>query len=126
MKIEISIGELVDKATILAIKIQKIKDKKKLKNIRKEYDLLCGSMKETGITLHSEEFNSLKGVNLKLWDIEDKIRSKEAKKEFDSEFIELARNVYFNNDYRAKLKKDINIKFGSEIIEEKEYQVYSG
>lgn len=124
MKIDISIGELVDKVTILAIKLKKIKDTEKLQNIQKEYDLLVGSMDKTGIGIDSEEFKSLEKVNLKLWDIEDQIRIKEAKKEFDAEFIELARSVYFNNDHRAKLKKDINVRFGSDLVEEKEYTDY--
>ena len=126
MKIDISIGELVDKVTILAIKLEKIKDEKKLKNIRREFDLLGESMKEIGITADSEAYASLKKVNLKLWDIEDHIRIKEAKKEFDADFIRLARSVYFNNDKRAEIKKDINIKFGSDLVEEKEYQPYGG
>ena len=126
MKIEVSIGELVDKVTILSIKLKKIKDSNKLINIRKEFDLLYVSMAACGIASDSNEFEDLVDVNTKLWDIEDRIRLKEAKKEFDDEFIELARSVYFNNDYRAKLKKALNLKFGSEIFEEKEYQDYSG
>lgn len=124
MKIDISIGELVDKVTILSIKLDKIKNTKKLKNIEKEYDLLYESMKNIGITKDSEDFKNLIQVNLRLWDIEDKIRIKEAGQEFDDNFIQLARSVYFENDKRAKIKKQINLTFGSDLIEEKEYVQY--
>ncbi|MDO9576727.1 MAG: DUF6165 family protein [Candidatus Cloacimonadales bacterium] len=124
MKIEISIGELVDKVTILEIKAEKFNDPEKLKNVKKEYQLLKKNMEEVGITNISPEFKSLKEVNLKLWHIEDDIRIKESKKEFDDEFIQLARSVYFENDDRSDIKKEINLKFGSELIEEKEYVDY--
>ena len=124
MKIDISIGELVDKVSILSIKLEKIKNPDKLKNIKKEYDLLYESMKKTGITKDSEQFINLVQVNLSLWDIEDKIRIKEAKNEFDDDFIQLARSVYFENDKRAEIKKQINLTFGSDLIEEKEYVQY--
>ncbi len=124
MKIEISMGELVDKVSILTIKLEKIKNPDKLKNIKKEYNLLYESMHKIGITKESEDFINLVNVNLKLWDIEDKIRIKEANKEFDDEFIQLARSVYFENDKRAEIKKQINLTFGSELIEEKEYVQY--
>lgn len=124
MKIDVSIGELVDKVTILAIKLSKIKDGGKLKNIKMEYELLKVSMESIGITEDSEEFLHLKAVNLNLWEIEDKIRIKEKNKEFDDEFIQLARSVYLENDKRFDLKKEINLKYGSELIEEKEYVDY--
>lgn len=124
MKIDISIGELVDKVSILSIKLEKIKNPDKLKNIKKEYDLLYESMKKTGITKDSEQFINLVQVNLSLWDIEDKIRIKEANKQFDDDFIQLARSVYFENDKRAEIKKQINLTFGSDLIEEKEYVQY--
>ncbi len=124
MKIDVSIGEVVDKISILSIKLKKIKDREKLKNIRKEYGLLKDSLEEIGIKTGSEEFKQLEEINLKLWDIEDKIRLKEANKEFDDEFIQLARSVYFNNDKRSDLKRKINLKHGSELIEEKEYANY--
>ena len=124
MKIDVSIGELVDKVSILSIKLKKIKSREKLKNIRREYDLLKNSMEGIGIAIESEGFKALESINLKLWDIEDKIRIKEAQKEFDSDFIQLARSVYFNNDHRAEIKKEINLKYGSELIEEKEYVRY--
>jgi hypothetical protein len=124
MKIEISIGELVDKVSILSIKLEKIINPDKLKNIEKEFNLLYKSMQKIGLTKDSDDFKKLVNVNLKLWDIEDKIRIKEASKEFDDEFIQLARSVYFENDKRAEIKKQINLTFGSELVEEKEYVQY--
>lgn len=124
MKIDISLGELVDKVSILTIKLEKIKNPDKLKNIKKEYNLLYESMKKIGMTKDSEDFKNLVNVNLKLWDIEDKIRIKEANKNFDDEFIQLARSVYFENDKRSEIKKQINLTFGSDLIEEKEYVQY--
>lgn len=126
MKIDVSIGELVDKVTILSIKLKKIKCLKKLNNIQREYALLQKTMELIGITQESVEFKDLENINLKLWDIEDRIRLKEAARQFDDEFIDLARSVYFTNDNRAEIKKRINIKFGSELVEEKEYQSYGG
>lgn len=124
MKIDISIGELVDKVTILKIKLEKIKNKEKLKNISKEYELLLKSIENIGITIESKEFQRLKTVNLRLWEIEDKIRLKEASNTFDSDFITLARSVYFENDERAAIKKEINLGYKSDLIEEKEYVDY--
>lgn len=124
MKVEVSIGELVDKVSILSIKRRKIKNAEKLKNIQKEYDILVKSMAGEGIEVTSDEFLRLEKINLKLWDIEDRIRLKEAAKSFDDEFIELARSVYFINDDRAAVKKEINLKFGSDLVEEKEYVEY--
>ena len=100
MKIEISVGELVDKVTILSIKLQKIKSEEKLVNVRKEYQILRDSMEAVGIETDSKEFKDLLSVNLNLWDIEDRIRLKEANRQFDDEFIELARSVYIQNDRR--------------------------
>ena len=125
MKIDISTGELVDKVTILAIKLEKIKDPAKIENIRKEYALLLEPMEACGIGVDAQGFTALKEVNLKLWEIEDKIRIKEAEKAFDNEFIELARSVYFTNDQRADIKKRINLETGSELVEEKEYVDYA-
>ncbi len=124
MKIEISLGELVDKVTILAIKLRNIKDEAKLKNISKEYELLSQSMITAGISIDSDPFRRLAAVNARLWEIEDRIREKEARKEFDEKFIELARSVYFNNDERAAIKREINVAYGSDLIEEKEYTSY--
>ncbi len=124
MKIDISTGELVDKLTILSIKIEKISNPEKLANVRKEYDILMKPMNDAGIFTDSDEFIRLRDINLKLWDIEDRIRVKEVENAFDDEFISLARSVYFTNDDRADVKKEINLKFSSDLVEEKEYVDY--
>jgi hypothetical protein len=126
MQVEVSIGEVVDKVTILEIKNEKVQDEAKLKNIRKEYELLTKDINAIGITKDDAQYVALKDINLKLWHIEDDIRIKESKQEFDDEFIRLARAVYFINDDRADVKKQINLKHGSELIEEKEYVDYKG
>lgn len=124
MKVEVSIGELVDKVTILSIKLEKIKNETKLKNVKKEYDVLLNAMSKTSISVNSDEYKQLKKVNQNLWEIEDKIRIKEHRKEFDNEFIKLARSVYFENDKRSEIKKKINEITGSYLREEKEYVDY--
>ena len=124
MQVEVSVGEVVDKVSILSIKLKKIQNPEKLKNIQKEYDTLVVPMQAAGISVTSDEFQRLESINLKLWDIEDRIRLKEVAHAFDAEFIELARSVYFINDDRAAVKKEINLKYGSDIIEEKEYVEY--
>jgi len=124
MQVEVSVGEVVDKVSILSIKLKKIKNPEKLQNIQKEYDTLVAPMQAAGILVTSDEFQRLESINLKLWDIEDRIRLKEVAHAFDAEFIELARSVYFINDDRASVKKEINLKYGSDIIEEKEYVEY--
>ena len=124
MKVEVSNGELVDKVSILWIKKRRVKDEKKLVNINKEYDELFGTMKSLGIDENDADFLKLIEVNGKLWEIEDKIRKKEARKEFDDEFIELARSVYFNNDERFAIKNSINMRTDSDLREEKEYVKY--
>ena len=121
-----SIGELIDKITILQIKREKIQNETKLENIKRELDELLTvwqRIKDPSVDV-SDLHNSLKAVNEKLWEIEDRIRIKEAKAQFDQEFIDLARSVYVQNDSRAGLKKDINIRTGSMLIEEKQYQDY--
>jgi len=125
LKIDISIGELVDKVTILSIKLEKISDSSKVINVRKEYELLLKPMTDCGIGTDSEEFLTLKDVNLKLWEIEDRIRVKEVEQAFDREFIDLARSIYFINDKRAEIKKRINLATGSELVEEKEFVDYA-
>lgn len=124
MKVEISIGELVDKLSILSIKKEKINDPLKLKNIDSEYRILLAAMNSAGITIDNKEYKQLKKVNLILWDVEDAIRIKEKNKEFDPEFIALARKVYFTNDERARIKNTINRNFNSDLIEEKQYVEY--
>lgn len=124
MKIEVSNGEIIDKITILEIKLEKIKNPEKLKNVKNEYDLLNEYIPQIGVTREHDLYKSLKEINLKLWDIEDLLRVKEQKQEFDTEFIELARSVYFTNDTRAEIKKEINHLSGSSLFEEKEYVDY--
>ncbi len=124
MKIEISNGDLIDRASILSIKLQKIKSKEKLLNVQKEFDILFESMRSIGISEGSQEFQNLKKINLTLWEIEDRIRMKELRQEFDDEFIRLARKIYFENDKRSEIKRQINITTGSTLIEEKEYVEY--
>lgn len=123
MEIEVSIGEIVDKLSILHIKKSNIKDKSKLINIEKEHKYLYDIVFEK-LNIEIDDFNKLVEINTKLWKIEDDIRDKESSKEFDDIFTELARNVYFTNDTRADIKKEINIKYGSIFIEEKSYSDY--
>lgn len=125
MIIEVSIGEVFDKLSILEIKTEKIKDEIKLNNVKKEYNYLLNKLKEEfNFTLNDINYIELKNINQTLWDIEDNIRIKEKNKSFDQEFINLARNVYITNDKRAEIKKKINISLGSNFIEEKEYIQY--
>ena len=121
---EISAGELVDKITILEIKKEKITNKKKLIEIKKELDSLTNTFNKSikkNINLEALT-KKLKNTNLKLWDIENKKRELEKKQEFGKEFIELARNVYKSNDERAKIKLKINEALGSNIKEVKSYE----
>ena len=125
MKIEVSHGEIVDKLTILQIKKENITDPTKLDNIVKEYDYLLSVVEtDLGISLESPEYLELLSINKELWVIEDDIRDKERIKEFDEDFIKLARSVYYTNDVRAKIKKEINLKYSSGFVEEKSYQSY--
>ena len=119
----ISIGELVDKITILEIKKNKLQNSK-LKNVLKELNYLRELIEKNKIEITDDLFSQLKEVNLSLWDIEDQIRIKEKNKEFDNIFIELARSVYFTNDKRSEIKKRINRLSNSEITEEKSYAEY--
>ena len=123
---EISAGELFDKLSILEIKLDKINDNNKKKEIKKEFDIL---KKIQTSTIKSDDelenlFNSLKKINNNLWEIEDKIRIYEKNKDFGEVFIKLARDVYFNNDKRAKIKFQINKKLKSNITEIKQYTDY--
>ncbi|HEX7815872.1 DUF6165 family protein [Dyella sp.] len=122
----VSYGELIDKITILEIKSRQIKDPAKLANVRNELDLLNATWANdtASQTDISRERADLLNVNETLWDIEDRIRLKEKAQEFDQEFIELARAVYFRNDERAAFKRQINMKLGSQLVEEKSYQDY--
>ena len=123
---EISAGELLDKMSILEIKLEKIKDKNDLFEINKEYKVLK-EVKYLNIKSTNEIeqlFKEIKVVNLKLWNIEDKIRICEKNKNFGETFIDLARGVYLNNDKRAKIKSTINERLGSNIKEIKQYVKY--
>ena len=125
MNIEVSHGEIVDKLTILQIKKENIIDPIKLDNIVKEYNYLLSVVEnDLGISTESPEYLELLSINKKLWVIEDDIRDKERIKEFDDDFVNLARAVYYTNDVRAKIKKEINLKYSSGFIEEKSYQAY--
>ena len=125
MYIEVSLGEIVDKYTILQIKEQHITDAAKLKNVTNERQYLESVLSVSMVELKNHII-SLRSVNQKLWNIEDGIRNKEVAGEFDGEFLELARSVYFTNDERAKIKRSINIMFGSHFVEEKQYIEYAG
>lgn len=120
----ISVGELLDKLTILEIKSSRISDPNKLLNINKELKLLAEVCHQNHINMNDSLIIELKKHNEALWDIEDKIRDKERSKQFDKEFIDLARAVYFTNDKRAEVKKQINLKSGSALVEEKSYNPY--
>jgi len=123
MKIEVSNGEIVDKLTIIEIKLKHIKDDKKLKNLKKEYDVLDEAVRHI-ISKDHEFYQALLDVNQQLWDIEDTIRDLERAKDFGPKFIETARAVYFTNDKRSEVKRQINELTGSDLMEEKSYQKY--
>ena len=124
--IPISWGELFDKITILQIKLENLQEKNALKNVKLEHDQLFSIFNQFFLenTIANELINDLKLINQKLWNIEDLIRDKERNKIFDEKFIELARKVYFTNDERSRIKRNINETFGSEIVEEKSYADY--
>ena len=124
MKIEVSLGEVVDKLTILDIKRDKITDPAKWENIKKEYDYLSSELSNNGFYQDNPYYKELYEVNLQLWDIEDKLRELEAVKHFEGYFIDLARKVYITNDKRAAIKKQINVEYGSNFVEEKSYKSY--
>lgn len=121
-----SVGELLDKITILEIKSVKISDSDKLKNINYELDLLNQTWVETGLKSgRTDELKQqLKEVNLRLWKIEDDIRIFEKNRDFGDDFVQLARSVYYQNDDRADIKKQINLATGSDLVEEKSYESY--
>ena len=121
----ISLGELVDKISILMIKKKNISDSIKLQHVNKELEFLQKTLNKY---ISEDEINEfllkLVNINSKLWVIEDDIRECERKKLFDQTFIDLARSVYFTNDERAKVKNEINKNFGSELVEVKSYEEY--
>ena len=126
IQVPVSPGEVLDKITILEIKSERISDAGKLVNVKRELELLQTSWQksvdedETVQRIHSK----LKTINEALWEIEDDIRDKERAREFDQQFIDLARSVYVTNDQRADAKKELNLYLGSEMVEEKSYQDY--
>ena len=124
--VEVSVGELLDKISILEIKQEKIKDLEKLKYIKDEYNILKNQLDKNvkSDDKLEELFKSLKQINSKLWVIEDEKRMCEKKSEFDEKFIKLSRDVHFLNDDRAKIKLEINNYTGSKIKEIKEYTKY--
>ena len=124
--VPLSPGELLDKITILRIKVARIQDAAKLANVKRELSLLEKTWKESGAAAHDVALDerALENVNERLWDIEDRIREKEARQTFDRDFIELARAVYICNDERAAIKKRINLQLGSSLVEEKSYKQY--
>jgi len=123
MKIEVSNGEIIDKLTILQIKLERIKDEAKLKNLSREFDELS---KIASQVMNDSDplYKELYKINCELWDIEDQIRFLERKKDFGDDFISAARSVYFRNDKRAEIKREINIRTSSGLTEEKSYEKY--
>ena len=126
IKVALSVGELIDKITILQLKMKFITTKEQLNNVNKELETLKPLLKENNLETPEikKHFSELYEINLELWKIEDKIREKEKQSDFGNEFVSLARSVYFTNDKRAEIKKKINFISGSELIEEKSYAKY--
>jgi hypothetical protein len=124
--VPISPGELIDKVTILEIKSERMSDAAKLQNVRTELALLKRTWEASAYSAVDirQEWDGLREINAQLWDIEDRIRDKERESAFDQEFIELARAVYVTNDERAAIKRRINVKLGSSLVEEKSYKEY--
>jgi len=126
ISVNVSFGELVDKITILELKSKMIQDADKLININNELKYLTATYEKS--VNKSAELTKLKdelySINEKLWQIEDDIRNKERKKQYEEAFIELARSVYYTNDIRSELKRKINLLLGSELVEEKSYEEY--
>jgi hypothetical protein len=126
IKVPISPGELLDKITILRIKSQRMTDPRKLANVRLELEALEETWKSSAYADIDvgTDLNALLAVNARLWTIEDDIRDKERAKTFDEEFVRLARAVYIENDERAAIKRRLNVKLGSSLVEEKSYSQY--
>jgi hypothetical protein len=128
MTVPVSIGEVVDKITILEIKASRLRDEAKLRNVHQELRALTEAFDERFPDVDEEVmalFAALRSVNETLWEIEDEIRECERRQSFESRFIELARAVYRTNDERAALKRAINLRLGSGLIEEKSYTPYA-
>ena len=126
IQVPVSPGELIDKITILRIKSARMTDPKKLANVRVELDALQATWRAHAYSRQDigAEEKALQAVNERLWVIEDDIRDKERAQEFDADFVRLARAVYFENDERATIKKRINERLGSTLVEEKSYRDY--
>jgi hypothetical protein len=123
MKIEVSNGEIIDKLTIIQIKLERISDESKLVSLRKEFDILKAAASKIP-DMDDQLYDALYTVNCELWEIEDNIRDLERRKSFGDEFVQTARSVYFKNDKRSEIKREINIKTSSGLIEEKSYEKY--
>jgi len=126
LHVQTSPGEFLDKLTILEIKAERITDPAKLVNVGRELALLRETWAASPLSVRDvgELVAALRRVNEALWDVEDRLREKEAAQAFDAEFVELARSVYRSNDRRAALKRELNLRLGSELIEEKSYRAY--
>jgi len=127
ISVPVSFGELLDKIAILQIKSERMRDESKLANVRRELAALENMWMAHSAASHDIAAlrGELKAVNERLWVIEDDIRLKEQAQAFDNAFVQLARSVYFENDTRARIKRDINLALGSELVEEKSYQDYA-
>lgn len=123
MKIEVSNGEIIDKKTIIQIKLERINDAAKRANLQKEYEELAEASARIIDDSHNL-YKALYGINCELWDIEDHIRDLERAKDFGDDFIQTARSVYFKNDTRSDIKRKINLETSSGLIEEKSYEKY--
>ena len=123
MKIEVSNGEIIDKKTIIQIKLERITDHSKRTNLQKEYDELA---KASSFIINDNDplYKALYDINCELWDIEDHIRDLERAKDFGEDFIQTARSVYIKNDKRSEIKREINLKTSSGFVEEKSYEKY--
>jgi hypothetical protein len=126
IQVPVSYGELIDKITILEIKSARMDDPAKLANVRRELDLLHGTWRQDPVSATdiADLWAQLRTVNERLWVIEDDLRILEKAQRFDAEFVRLARSVYFENDERARIKREINLRLGSTLVEEKSYQDY--
>jgi len=123
MKIEVSNGEIIDRLTIIQIKLERIKDEAKLKNLKREFEELS-RISSVIMSASDPLYKALYDVNCELWDIEDHIRDLERKKDFNDDFTATARSVYLKNDKRSEIKREINIRTSSDLIEEKSYEKY--
>ena len=119
----ISIGDLIDRITILELKVSHLSDQRK-DNAKNEVSQLLSILNKYELRIEDVDIDKLRDINMKLWNIEDEIREKESEGDFGNDFIQLARSVYFSNDKRSAIKKSINIKYKSNIIEEKAYRPY--